>query len=309
MLRNEKILVTGGTGQVARPIAEFLARENEVWITARFTDPAAKAEVERLGIKTWSWTLGDGDFAGLPDDFGYVVHSAASIFDVANDYDAAIRMNAESAGLLMAHCRRTKGFLYISSSQIYAPVPDTSVLRKENDPLGCHPTYSPSYSIGKVASEAVVRAFCRHLQLPGTIGRLGMAYGTSGHGGVPTIAFRAMLAGEPIKVAAGAPSYCSLIHEDDIVAQVEPLLRAASVPATIVNWCGDEGLDEVELYRYIGQISGIAPKLVPDANGGYYGGVGDVTRRTAITGPCKVRWREGVLRTLRARFPDRDFRG
>jgi nucleoside-diphosphate-sugar epimerase len=307
MLKNEKILVTGGTGQVARPIAEFLAKDNEIWTTARFTDPAAKAEIEKRGIRTHFWTLGESDFSGLPDDFTYVVHSAASIFDVAHDYDAAIRMNAESAGLLMAHCRRAKGFLFVSSSQIYAPVPDSSVLRNEGDPLGSHPTYSPSYSIAKVASEAVVRTFCRHLGLPATIGRLGMAYGTSGHGGVPTIAFRAMLAGEPIKIAAGAPSYCSLIHEDDIVAQVEPLLRAASVPATIVNWCGDEGLDEVELYRYMAEISGIAPKLVPDPNGGYYGGVGDVTRRTAITGPCKVRWREGVLRTLRARFPDHAF--
>ena len=50
-------------------------------------------------------------------------------------------------------------------------------------------------------------------------------------------------------------------------------------------------------------MSSTMPDFVVD-----YGGVGDVTRRTAITGPCKVRWREGVLGTLRARFPDRAFK-
>jgi nucleoside-diphosphate-sugar epimerase len=308
MLTNEKILITGATGQVARPIAESLAGANEVWTIARFTDEAARAELEGLGIRTWRWTLGDADFTGLPDDFTYVVHSAASIFDVAQDYDAAIRANAEGTGLLMSHCRTAKGFLFVSSLQVYRAIADTSIPRKEGEPLGSHPGYSPSYSIAKIAAEAVVRTLCRQLALPSVIGRLGMAYGTSGHGGVPTIIFNALKAGETVKVAQGTKSYCSLIHEDDIVAQVEPLLRAASIPATIVNWCGDEGADEEEVLRYIAEIAGLEPKIVADPAGGYFGGVGDVAGREAITGPAKVGWRDGILRTLKARFPEHGFR-
>ena len=33
-----KILVTGASGQVALPVAEALASDNEVWAIARFTD-------------------------------------------------------------------------------------------------------------------------------------------------------------------------------------------------------------------------------------------------------------------------------
>jgi nucleoside-diphosphate-sugar epimerase len=57
MIQSKKILVTGATGQVARPIAESLAKHNEVWCIARFSEPALKAQVEALGIKTWAWTL------------------------------------------------------------------------------------------------------------------------------------------------------------------------------------------------------------------------------------------------------------
>ena len=55
--KNRKILVTGGTGQIAGPIAEDFARHNEVWIAARFSNPDRKAQLEALGIKTCVWDM------------------------------------------------------------------------------------------------------------------------------------------------------------------------------------------------------------------------------------------------------------
>ncbi|MCV7116704.1 NAD(P)-dependent oxidoreductase [Mycobacterium nebraskense] len=46
MLQDRKILVTGGTGQIAGPIAEDFAKHNEVWIAARFSNPDRRAELE-----------------------------------------------------------------------------------------------------------------------------------------------------------------------------------------------------------------------------------------------------------------------
>ena len=40
MLSGEKILITGPAGQIAFPLAEHLAADNEVWGIARFGDPA-----------------------------------------------------------------------------------------------------------------------------------------------------------------------------------------------------------------------------------------------------------------------------
>jgi nucleoside-diphosphate-sugar epimerase len=67
MLVGRKILVTGATGQIAGPIAEDFALNNEVWCAARFTNPQRKAELEALGIKTCMWDMDSGDNSSLPE--------------------------------------------------------------------------------------------------------------------------------------------------------------------------------------------------------------------------------------------------
>jgi nucleoside-diphosphate-sugar epimerase len=308
MIRNKKILVTGATGQVARPIAEMLAKDNEVWCAARFSEPHLKTEVEAVGIKTYTWSLGSDDFRGLPKDFNYVIHSACNIFPVANDYDGSIVTNAEGTGLLMSHCRTAEAFLYISSLAVYQTPDDTRNLCDERKaPLGSHPVYAPSYSTGKISTEAVVRTLARVFSMPSIIARLGMAYGTAAHGGVPSITFKKMLAGEPIRMPS-KDYYYSPIHEDDVLAHVEPFLKAASVPAAIVNWGGDELVRERDMYDYIGQVTGVKPNIVIDDVGGYAGGgVGDPAGRRKITGPTKVSWKDGYLDSLRKNFPNHKF--
>ena len=44
MIEGQRILVTGATGQVARPLAETLNKNNEVWAAARFSDAKPKAQ-------------------------------------------------------------------------------------------------------------------------------------------------------------------------------------------------------------------------------------------------------------------------
>jgi nucleoside-diphosphate-sugar epimerase len=100
MLDGRKIPVTGATGQVTRPIAEALARRNEVWCIARFSDPEARRQLEAQGIRTHVWHMGDAGFGALPDDFTHVIHSAAEI--CTPSHDESIRANAEGAGFLMA---------------------------------------------------------------------------------------------------------------------------------------------------------------------------------------------------------------
>src|SRR5690606_40910055 len=49
----------------------------------------------------------------------------------------------------------------------------------------------------------------------------------------------------------------SPIHDDDICAQLEPLLGVASVPATIVNWCGDEAVSVQQWSAYFAELLGV----------------------------------------------------
>ena len=65
MLSGEKILVTGPAGQVAFPLARYLAANNEVWGVSRFGDEAARQRVEEAGIITRSFDLGRGELGHL----------------------------------------------------------------------------------------------------------------------------------------------------------------------------------------------------------------------------------------------------
>ncbi len=68
----------------------------------------------------------------------------------------------------------------------------------------------------------------------------------------------------------------SPIHDDDICDQVEPLLDAATVPATIVNWAGDEPVSVQEYCKYFGELLGVEAEVVvtpmPGASRGSVGG-------------------------------------
>jgi uncharacterized protein YbjT (DUF2867 family) len=92
------------------------------------------------------------------------------------------------------------------------------------------------------------------------------------------------------------------IHDDDILAQLPLLLDAASVPATIVNWAGDEVVTVQEWSAHMGEILGrparVETRPVPGTQRGL---VADVARRRALAGPCRVPWKEGIRRAAEAR--------
>ncbi len=299
MLSGKKILVTGPAGQIAFPLAEYLARENEVWGVARFTVEGSRERVEAAGVKAVTADLTAGDFSALPTDFEYVLHLAADQ-SPGYDYDSAIRGNAEATGLLMAHCRKAKAFMVMSTHSVYKPQEDPLHLFFETDPLGdVNSSLSPPYSMSKIGQEAVARTCARLFDLPVVIARMNASYGPNG--GLPAYHGDAIAAGNPV-VTRWDPCPYSPIFQDDINEQTEGLLDAASVPATIVNWGGDEAVSVQEWSAYLGELSGLPVKLeVVSTPGTLRGSIADASRRRAFTGPCRVSWRDGLRETWNAR--------
>lgn len=299
MLSGHKILVTGPAGQIAFPLASLLARDNEVWGVARFSVPGSRERVEAAGIRTIAADLAGDDYSELPSDFAYVLHLAADQ-SPGYDYDAAIRANAEATGLLLSHCRQAKAALVMSTHSVYKPVEDALHVFQESDPLGdVNSNMSPPYSMSKIAQEAVARTCARLFDLPVTIARMNASYGPNG--GLPAYHADAIAAGQPVTTRWDPCSY-SPIYEDDINSQAEALLDAASVPATIVNWAGDEAVSVQEWTAYLGELSGLPVQLeVVSTPGTLRGSIADVSRRRSFTGPCNVGWREGLRRTWESR--------
>ena len=198
---------------------------------------------------------------GLPSDFDYVLNLAVA---KSGDWDKDLGANAESVGLLMAHCRNAKAFLHCSSAAVYDPPDDEP--RSERAALGDnHKPLFPTYSISKIAGEVVARTMARTLNMPTVIARLNVPYGDNG--GWPFYHMEMMLAGIPIPVPAGVPASYNPIHEDDIIATIPKLLAAASVPATTVNWCGDQTVSLQEWCRYLGSLVGKEPVFEESATG------------------------------------------
>ena len=303
VLNGEKILVTGVAGQIAFPIASMLAAENEVWGLARFSRPDDRQRVRDAGITPVACDLGDGNFEGVPTDFTYVVHLAASLAP-GWDYDAAIRANAEGTGLLLQHCRSAKGALVMSTHSVYRPQDDPMYVFTEESPLGeCNSSHTPTYSVSKISQEATARLAARAFGIPVTIARMNASYGPNG--GLPAMHVDALAEGRSI-TTRWDPCMYSPIYEDDINMQVSALLDAASAPATIVNWGGDEAVSVQEWATYAGELMGVEATIdVAPIEGTLRGSIADTSRRASITGPCTVDWREGVRRTVAARHPDK----
>jgi nucleoside-diphosphate-sugar epimerase len=301
MLSGEKILITGPAGRIAFGLARSLTAENEVWGIARFGDPATREKVEAIGVKTRAVDIGSGRFDDLPDDFSYLLHLAVDLSE--HDYDRALRVNAEGTGLLLQHCHSAKAALVMSTLTTYRPHPDPWHAFREDEPLGDQLISPKTYSISKIAQEGVARTCARAFDLPLTIARMGAAYGDQG--GLPVWHLHAIAAGEPVRTRWDPIPY-SPIHDDDIAAQLEPLLHAASVPATIVNWAGDEPVSVQRWSTYFGELLGVdAEVAVEEIPGASRGSVGDPTRRQSITGPCRVLWQEGFRRVAKLFYPDR----
>jgi nucleoside-diphosphate-sugar epimerase len=300
-LVGEKILLTGAGGQIGLPMAAWLARENEVWGAARFRAEGAEARVAAAGARPVRIDLASGEFGGLPADFGYVVHLAAYI-GPNPDINRAMRNNAEAVGLLMQHCRNAKAMLVMSTHSVYRPNPDPAHVYTESDPLGeTNSPWAPTYAMSKIGEEAVARTCARVFDLPVTIARMNASYGPNG--GLPAYDADSVIAGRTV-TTRNDPSWYSPIHQDDINDQVGSLLGAASVPATIVNWAGDEVVSVQEWCACAGEIAGVKADVeIGPPVGGPPGAIADVTRRLAITGPCRIGWRDGMRQTIETRHP------
>lgn len=294
MITDSRIIVTGPTGQVALPVTLALAEHNEVIGLARFSDPASRARLEAAGVTCIETNLAAGEFANVPADVDYLLNLAVV---KSNRWDIDLAANAEATGLLMQHCRTAKAMLHCSSTGVYQPAGLHRLA--ETDALGDnHRVMMETYSIAKIAAEAVVRTSARQFDLPTTIARLNVPYGDNG--GWPAFHLMMIEAGQPVPVHPDRPNRFNPIHEDDIIRMIPGLLDAASVPATIVNWGGVEAVDLEEWCEFLAGLVGAEATFVE--TDGTIGGVTiDTTKMLELVGPTEVDWRDGLRRMVAAR--------
>jgi UDP-glucuronate 4-epimerase len=292
VLEGHKILVTGLTGNLGGSIAQALVSQNDLWGFARYSREGQRDYWNKAGVHTVVGDCAEGSFAGLPDDFDYVIHSAANTQPAS--FEDGMRDNAVGSALLMGHCRSAKAFMHISAAAVYAQYPERDRWYAEEDLTGS--ASMGHYGGTKLAAEGAVRAMARYLDLPTIICRLGVQYGVFSMGGLPGVFLSMILRDQTIPLPAEQSNLHMLISDDDVVRFLEPTLQAARVPAVTINYAGDEPVSSVDLINYLGELANKTPKYVFSDELNYPTVKLDPTRRKAITGPCQVEWREGVQR-------------
>ena len=290
MLRNEKILLTGASGTLGSMIARALAPHNEVWGLARYSDPTAVEAAKGMGITPVAVDLEQPDFSKVPQDFTRLLHFAHTRRG-AEAFPESIQINAVGPGLLMQHCRSVTSALIVSSTAVYTPLEDVWHRLDERDPTGgAFAPWAPTSPVSKVSLEATARLAAEAFGIRTTIARLNATYGPGRGmkgGGMPIADMEAVASGDVVRTFAD-PYPHSPIHYADMVDQLEALLDAASVPATVVNWCGDEVVTQRQWCELAASLSGQTARIeVHPIPGAPCGNSADPTRRQAITGPCK----------------------
>jgi len=298
-LEGEKILITGATGTIARPVARRLAAKNEVWGAARFSDPTLRSELEDAGVRIAPIDLAARELSAIPEDISVVLHYAYTRRP-SGDFHDAIEINALGLGHVLARCRQTRAALVVSAATLYSAHEDPWHAYHEEDDIGfVQAPWGPSSPVSKVTLEAIARFCAESFEIPTIIVRPSVPYGCSID--MAATIRDAVCEDRPV-FAVSDPQPLSVIHIDDMCDQIPALLAAASVPATIVNWASDEVVTVQQIAELAGELAGKTPRYqLGGAPGVARGAVVDTTRVRQIVGPCRRSFREEFTRAFSKR--------
>lgn len=291
-LSNEKILITGATGAIARPIAKFLARDNQVIGAARFSNPALRKELDEAGVETVEIDLEANEIDAIPTDVTRVIHYAYTRRP-SGEFRKAIHVNAIGPGHVLKRCQNAKSALIISAATLYSIHEDPGYAYREEDDIGfARAPWGPSSPVSKVTLESTARFCAEAFDLKTTIVRPAVPYGCTID--MVTSIIHAVVNDKPV-LCVHNPQPLSLIHIDDMAEQIAKLLDVATVPATILNWASDEVMTVQEIAAQVGALVGRTPSFqASNPPGVAKGSVIDTTKVRAVVGPCQRRLRDSI---------------
>ncbi|MDT5022683.1 MAG: UDP-glucuronate 4-epimerase [Mycobacterium sp.] len=287
-LSGRKVLVTGASGVVAFPVAKQLAKTNEVYAVARFSDPAQKRMLEEAGAHPVTFDLADPDLSPLPKSVDVVINYA-----VLPPQKNAYEVNAGAAGRLARRYRDCEAFVHGSTGSLYEYQGERPL--REDDPYGLHSS-AENYAASKIAAEFLLKHLSLDYELPVVLVRIFSFYGPRG-GGV-TQRIDQMIRDQPVSVYPGVRNVHTPMYEDDYVEKTIAAAGIAKIGAEIVNVGGTEAVTTQDYCQMAGEILGKEPVFVESSKA--WPIWADTTKMVKLLGPNKVSVREGVRRTIQA---------
>nr|WP_090277415.1 NAD(P)-dependent oxidoreductase [Mycolicibacterium komanii]CRL71859.1 NAD-dependent epimerase/dehydratase [Mycolicibacterium komanii] len=286
-ISGKRVLVTGASGVVAFPVAVELAKSNEVFAVARFSDPQQRRMLEDAGAHPIAFDLADSDLSRLPESVDIVINYAV----LPPTQPTAYEVNAGAAGRLARRYRDCEAFVHGSTGSLYQYQGERPL--REDDPYGLHSS-AENYAASKIAAEFLLKHLSVDYQMPTVIVRIFSFYGPRG-GGV-TQRIDQIIRDEPVSVYPGVANVHTPLYEDDYVEKTIAAAGIAKVGAEIVNVGGIEAVTTQEYCQIAGEILGKEPTFVENSKA--WPIWADTAKMVELLGPNKVSVREGVRRTI-----------
>lgn len=289
-LSGRRVLVTGASGLVAFPVAAELAKSNEVFAVARWSDAEQKRKIEETGAKPIAFDLAQKDLSELPKSVDVVINYAV----LPPSHKDAYELNVAATGRLARRYRDAQAFVHGSTGSAYEYQGERPL--KESDPYGLHAPVE-NYSASKIASEFLLKHLSEDYGLPVTLVRIFSFYGPRG-GGV-TQRIDQVARGEPVSVYPGVRNVHTPLYEDDYVDKTIAAAGVAKVGAEVVNVGGTEAVTTQDYCRMAGEMLGREPIFVENSKS--WPIWADTSHMVELMGPNKVSVREGVRRVIESR--------
>ena len=288
-ISGRRVLVTGASGLVAFPVAVELAKSNEVFAVARFSNPEQKRKLEAAGVRTIAFDIAEHDLSPLPRSVDVVINYAVLGPNDKNVYN----VNAGAAGRLARRYRDCEAFVHGSTGSLYQYQGERPL--REDDPYGLHSS-TEAYAASKIAAEFLMKHLSEDYRMPTTIVRIFSFYGPRG-GGI-TQRIDQVAQGRPVSVYPGVRNIFTPMYEDDYVEKTIAAAGIAKTPAEIVNLGGTEPITIQGYCEMAGEILGKKPIFAENSRAWPISA--DTTKMVKLLGPCKVGMREGVRRVIEA---------
>jgi nucleoside-diphosphate-sugar epimerase len=286
-LSGKRVLVTGASGLVAFPVVVELAKSNEVFAVARFTDPEQKRGLEAAGAKTVAFNMADPDLSPLPKSVDVVINYGVLPSEHPDVYD----VNLGATARLASRYRDCEAFVHGSTASVYKYQGERAL--REDDAYGLHAT-NEAYSASKIGCEYLLKQLSADYGMPTVLVRIFSFYGPRGGG--PALRIDQIAAGKPVSVHPGVRNVYTPMYEDDYVEKTIASAGIAKAPAEIVNLGGSEVVTIPEYCEMAGEMLGKTPTYVE--NMGATPIWADTTKMERLLGPTKVSMREGVRRII-----------
>ena len=288
-LSGRRVLVTGASGLVALPVAVELAKANEVFAVARFSDPGQKQRLEEAGATPVTFDLANPDLSPLPKSVDVVINYGV----LPPTHRDAYEVNAGAAGRLARRYRACEAFVHGSTGSLYEYQGERPL--REDDPYGLHSS-AENYAASKIAAEFLLKHLSEDYNMPTTIVRIFSFYGPRG-GGV-TQRVDQVARGLPVAVYPGVRNMHTPMYEDDYVEKTIAAASIAKAPAEIINLGGTDPVTTREYCEMAGEMLGKKPVFEETSRA--WPIWADTGKMERLLGPCKVSVREGIRRVIEA---------